>query len=106
LRVDLDRRRGVARPTFGKHVRGIADQMRRTEARGLKRFRDRRHLGLGQRAAIASDHLKIDMVVARIDRGDDHVLAVFADRRGSVSPKRGHSDHRLRGRKGNAACRR
>ena len=43
------------------------------------------------------------MVVPRIDRGDDRLLAVLADDGRGIGGQRGHADHRLVGGERDAA---
>ena len=64
----MHRRRRIRRPAIGENLRGIADQMRRAEPRRRERLRDRRDARRHQRAAVAADHLQIDVIVPRIDR--------------------------------------
>ena len=48
LLVDLEGRRCIGRPAVGQNLRRIADQIWRTKARRIERFRDRRDLRLDQ----------------------------------------------------------
>ncbi len=103
MRIDLERRRGIGRPAVGQYPGGVADQIRRAELRRANGFLDRRDLRPDQRTAIAADRLKVHMVMARIDRRDDGMLAVLADDGGGIRRQRGHADHRLVGGQSDAA---
>jgi len=56
-----------------------------------------------QRAAVAANHLEVNLVMPRIDRGEHCGLAVGADDRGSIGCQRGHADDRLAGGEGDTA---
>ena len=68
LLIDLDRLWRILRPALGQNVGGIADQMRRAEARGGERLFHRRDTWRHQRFAMTGYGLQIDMIMPRIDR--------------------------------------
>ena len=90
-------------PAIGEEPGGIADQVRRAETRCCERLLDRRDLRRDQRRAVAADGLKINVVVAGIDRGDHRRLAVFADNRRGIGHQGRDADRRLVGGKRDAA---
>ena len=104
LRIDLERRRRIGRPAVGENVwRHCRPDAARRNARRSSASVDRRDLRLDQRAAVAAHHLEINLVMPRIDRGDDRMLAVLADDGRGIGGQRGQPDHRLVGGKRNAA---
>ncbi len=104
--IDLDRRRCLGRPALGENCRGIADEMRRTEAGCFERLCNRRDARPDQRTAVAADDLEIDLAVPRIDRRDHRRLTAFADDGRRIGRQRGDADRRLASRERNAARRR
>ena len=104
LRIDLERRRRIRRPAIGenaaRHCR--PDAARRIARRRAPR-RSARRCGRISEPPSPLDHLEIDMVVPRIDRGDHRLLAVLADDRRGIGGQRGQPDHRFVGGERDAA---
>src|SRR3954447_6933865 len=103
LRIKRDRRRRIGRPTVRKQLRGVPDQMWRTVTEGPERFRDRSNARPLQRAAIAADDLEIQLIMARIDRGDHRVLRILAYDRSGIGGQSGNSNHGPLRRKSDSA---
>ncbi len=58
----------IKRPAIRKQMCGVAHHAESAKPRCRKRRFDGRHCGLDQRRAVAGNNLKINVVVARIDR--------------------------------------
>jgi hypothetical protein len=85
------------------HVGGIADEMRRPETRGVEDIIERHDGGVDEGRTLAGKHLRIDMAMAGVDRGDHGCFAAGLDQRRGKSRKRGDADHRPVGGKAEPA---
>ena len=78
-RIDQARRAFAGRPGRRQHRRRGADQARRAGRRRAQRLAQRREPRRHEGAAAGSEHLQIDVLVARVDRRDHRQRVVGGD---------------------------
>ena len=96
-RIDQARRAFAGRPGRRQHRRRGAHQARRAGRRRAQRLAQgsepRRHDG----AAAGSEHLQVDVIVARIDDRDHRQRVIGGDKGRGIGSERGQADRRFAG---------
>ena len=89
----------------GDRLRRRADDAGRRVGGRAHRFAQRREPRRDDDAAAGAEDLQVDMIVPRIDRGDDRDRIVGGEMRRRIGGERRHADDRLVGGERNAARR-